>query len=134
MHHGTRHLSISGLSSYLYLPIIVANPRTNPSPLKGSGRWSIPQRATYLDAKHDGVDGSTDEVLPTTTYRKAGLGQKEGGRSPHKYSPSWWRYYLGKTEKAGQATIFLFWQLWSFTGLILPYMLTLWCYFHKACF
>jgi hypothetical protein len=36
-----------------------------------------------LDAKHDGVDGSTDEVLPTTTHRKAGLGQKEGRRSPH---------------------------------------------------
>jgi hypothetical protein len=26
------------------------------------------QRATYLDAKHDGVDGSTDEVLPATTH------------------------------------------------------------------
>jgi len=41
MHHGTRHLSISGLSSNLYLPIVVANPRTNPSPLKGHERWKI---------------------------------------------------------------------------------------------
>jgi hypothetical protein len=41
------------------------------------------QGATNLDAKHDGVDGSTDEVLPATTHRKAGLGQKEGRRSPH---------------------------------------------------
>jgi hypothetical protein len=36
-----------------------------------------------LDAKHDGVDGSTDEVLPATTHREAGLGQKEWRCSPH---------------------------------------------------
>jgi hypothetical protein len=36
-----------------------------------------------LDAKHDGVDGSTDEVLPATTHRKAGLGQQEERHSPH---------------------------------------------------
>jgi hypothetical protein len=36
-----------------------------------------------LDAKHDGVDWSTDEVLPATTHRKAGLGQKEGRHSRH---------------------------------------------------
>jgi len=41
MHHGTRHLSISGLSSDLYLPIIVANPRSNPSTLKGRRRWKM---------------------------------------------------------------------------------------------
>jgi hypothetical protein len=29
-----------------------------------------------LDAEHDTVDGSSDEVLSTTTKRKAGLGQK----------------------------------------------------------
>jgi hypothetical protein len=36
-----------------------------------------------LDAKHDGVDGSTDEVLPAITHKKAGLGQKEERHSPH---------------------------------------------------
>jgi hypothetical protein len=41
MHHSTRHLSISGLSSDLYLPIIVANPRPNPSTLKGRRRWKM---------------------------------------------------------------------------------------------
>jgi len=30
-----------------------------------------------LDAEHDGVDGSTNEYLPATTLRKAGLGQEE---------------------------------------------------------
>jgi hypothetical protein len=41
MYHGTRHLSISGLSSSLYLPIIVANLRPNPSTLKGRRRWKM---------------------------------------------------------------------------------------------
>jgi hypothetical protein len=36
-----------------------------------------------LDARHDRVDGSTDEVLPATTHKKAGLGQEEGRCSPH---------------------------------------------------
>jgi hypothetical protein len=36
-----------------------------------------------LDEKHDVVDGLADEVLPTTTHRKAGLGQEEGRDSPH---------------------------------------------------
>jgi hypothetical protein len=36
-----------------------------------------------LDAKHDGVDGSTDKVLPTTTHRKASLGREEERHSPH---------------------------------------------------
>jgi hypothetical protein len=35
-----------------------------------------------LDAKHDAVDGSADEILPITTHRKAGLGQEEGRHSP----------------------------------------------------
>jgi hypothetical protein len=37
MHHGIWHLSISGLSSDLYLPITV----TNPSTLKGRRRWKM---------------------------------------------------------------------------------------------
>jgi hypothetical protein len=41
------------------------------------GRGSILQRATYLDAERDRMDGSADEVLPTTTHWKAGLGQEE---------------------------------------------------------
>jgi hypothetical protein len=41
MHHGTRHLSINSLSSDLYLPTIVANQRTNPSPLKGRRKWKM---------------------------------------------------------------------------------------------
>jgi hypothetical protein len=40
-HHGTRHRSISDLSNDLYLPIIMANPRPNPSTLKGSRRWKM---------------------------------------------------------------------------------------------
>jgi len=32
-----------------------------------------------LNVEHDAVDGSLDANLPTTTYRKAGMGQ-EGGR------------------------------------------------------
>jgi hypothetical protein len=36
-----------------------------------------------LDAKHDAMDGSSDAILPTTTHRKAGLGQEEGKHSPH---------------------------------------------------
>jgi hypothetical protein len=39
MHHDTRHLSISGLSSDLYQPITVATPRINPSSLEGLRRW-----------------------------------------------------------------------------------------------
>jgi hypothetical protein len=42
MNHNARLLSISGLSSDLYLPIIVANPRsTNPSTLKSRRRWRM---------------------------------------------------------------------------------------------
>jgi hypothetical protein len=39
MHHDTRHLSISGLSSDLYLPITVATPRTDLNSLGGLRRW-----------------------------------------------------------------------------------------------
>jgi hypothetical protein len=38
---GTRHLNISDLSYDLYLPITVANPRSNPSTLKGRRRWKM---------------------------------------------------------------------------------------------
>jgi len=38
MLHVTRHHSISGLNSDLYLPIIVANPRPNPNTLNGRRR------------------------------------------------------------------------------------------------
>jgi hypothetical protein len=38
MHHDTRHLSISGLSNDLYLPITVATLRTNPRNLGGLRR------------------------------------------------------------------------------------------------
>jgi hypothetical protein len=41
------------------------------------GKRSILQGATYLDAKHGGMDGSTYEVLPATIHRKVGLGQEE---------------------------------------------------------
>jgi hypothetical protein len=34
-----------------------------------------------LDAKHDTIDESSDEILSTTTYTKAGMGQKEGRHS-----------------------------------------------------
>jgi hypothetical protein len=39
------------------------------------------QGTTYLDAKHDTIDESSDEILSTTTYTKAGMGQKEGRHS-----------------------------------------------------
>jgi hypothetical protein len=41
MDHDTRHLSINGLNNDLYMPIIVANPRPNPSTLKGRRRWKM---------------------------------------------------------------------------------------------
>jgi hypothetical protein len=46
-----------------------------------------------LDAKYDGVDGSTDKVLPTTTHRKAGLGQERGRHSAHEGE---WTYLVRK--------------------------------------
>jgi len=41
MHLGTNHLSISDTSRDLYLPIIVAKPRSNPSTWKGRRRWKM---------------------------------------------------------------------------------------------
>jgi hypothetical protein len=41
MHLGTRQFSISDLSSDLYLPIIVADPRSSPSTLIGHRRWKM---------------------------------------------------------------------------------------------
>jgi hypothetical protein len=35
-----------------------------------------------MDAEYDTVDGSLDEVLSTTTIRKAGMGQKRDRHSP----------------------------------------------------
>jgi len=35
-----------------------------------------------LDAYHDTMDGSSDEVLSTTTERKVGIGKKGGRHSP----------------------------------------------------
>jgi hypothetical protein len=35
-----------------------------------------------MDAENDTVDGSSDEVLSTTSTRKAGMGQKGGSHSP----------------------------------------------------
>jgi hypothetical protein len=42
MHHGTWHLSISGLSNNLYLPITVANPRSNPSTVEDDQYYREP--------------------------------------------------------------------------------------------
>jgi hypothetical protein len=36
----------------------------------------------YLDAKRDIVDGPSDEILPTTTKRRAGMGQEGVRHSP----------------------------------------------------
>jgi hypothetical protein len=35
-----------------------------------------------LDAEHDTVDGSSDEILPKTTDRKVGMGKEEGRHPP----------------------------------------------------
>jgi hypothetical protein len=35
-----------------------------------------------MDVEYDTMDGSSDEVLSTTTTRKAGMGQKGGRHSP----------------------------------------------------
>jgi hypothetical protein len=35
-----------------------------------------------LDAEHDTVDVLSDEDLPTTTDKKAGMGQEDGRHSP----------------------------------------------------
>jgi hypothetical protein len=56
------------------------------------GEWLILERATYLDTEHDLVDGSSYEILPTTTDRKAGMGQEEGWHSPLKGE---WTHLVG---------------------------------------
>jgi len=50
-----------------------------------------------LDAEHDTVDGSSDEVLSTTTKRKAGMGQK-GGR--HSLLEGEWTHLVGESTHA----------------------------------
>jgi hypothetical protein len=50
-----------------------------------------------LDAEHDTVDGSLDEVLSTTTKRKASMGQ-EGGR--HSALEGEWTHLVGEGTHA----------------------------------
>jgi hypothetical protein len=50
-----------------------------------------------MNAKYDIVDGSSDEVLPTTTYRKAGMGQKGGRKSPFEGE---WTHLVGEDTQA----------------------------------
>jgi len=51
------------------------------------------QGATYLDAEHDAVDWSSDKILPTTTYKKAGMGQEEAKHSPFEGE---WTHLVGE--------------------------------------
>jgi hypothetical protein len=53
--------------------------------------------ATYLDAEHDTMDGPSDEVLSTTTKRKAGMGQKGGRHSPIEGE---WTHLVGEDTHA----------------------------------
>jgi hypothetical protein len=46
-----------------------------------------------LDAEHDTMDGSSDEIPSTTTYRKASMGQEEGRHSPLKEE---WTHLVGE--------------------------------------
>jgi hypothetical protein len=50
-----------------------------------------------LDAKHDTVDGPSNEVLSTTTKRKAGMGQEEGRHSPLEGK---WTHLVGEDTHA----------------------------------
>jgi hypothetical protein len=50
-----------------------------------------------LDAKYDAVDGLSDEVLSTTTKRKANMGQKGGRHSPLEGE---WTYLVGEGTDA----------------------------------
>jgi hypothetical protein len=45
-----------------------------------------------LDAEHDTVDGSPDEILPTTNNKKLDIGQEEGRHSSHKGE---WTHLVG---------------------------------------
>jgi hypothetical protein len=50
-----------------------------------------------LDAKHDIVYRSSNEVLSTITERKAGMGQKGGRHSPLKGE---WTHLVGESTHA----------------------------------
>jgi hypothetical protein len=50
-----------------------------------------------LDAEHDTVDGSSNKILPTTTDRKAGMGQEEGRHSPFEGE---WTHLVGEDVHA----------------------------------
>jgi hypothetical protein len=50
-----------------------------------------------MDEKYDTMDGSSDEVLPTTTTRKVGMGQKEGRNSPFEWE---WTHLVGEDTHA----------------------------------
>jgi len=85
------------------------------------------QGATLLDAEHDTVDEPSDENLPITTDRKAGMGQEEGRHPPlegewthvvgenchaldlvpnPRASGTFW----GRQQKPCWATFFLYWR------------------------
>jgi hypothetical protein len=51
----------------------------------------------YMDAKYDTMDGSSDEILPTTTTRKADMGQKGGRHSPLEGE---WTHLVGEDTHA----------------------------------
>jgi hypothetical protein len=50
-----------------------------------------------MDAEYDTVDGSSDEVLSTTTTRKADMGQKGGRHSPLERE---WTHLVGEDTHA----------------------------------
>jgi hypothetical protein len=50
-----------------------------------------------LDAEHDIVDGPSDEILPTTTKRKADMGEEGGRHSPLEGE---WTHLVGEDTRA----------------------------------
>jgi hypothetical protein len=50
-----------------------------------------------LDAEHDIMDGSSNEILPTTTKMKACMGQEEGRHSPPERE---WTHLVGEDTLA----------------------------------
>jgi hypothetical protein len=87
--HGARLLNINDLSRDLFLPSKMANQRlTNPS----ISKWSKLQWATHLDAEHDTLDKSSDEILPNPlTGRQAGSGRRKTSTPWREIdSPRWW--------------------------------------------
>lgn len=50
-----------------------------------------------MDVEYDTIDGSSNEVLSTTTTRKAGMGQKGGRHSPIEEE---WTHLVGKGTHA----------------------------------